>query len=284
MSNVTQGLSLRALSLTALAMVAFAGNSLLCRAALRDTAIDAASFTSLRLLSGALVLWLIVSLRRDHREGQGSWLSGLWLFAYAAAFSFAYLSLTAATGALLLFAAVQVTMIGHGLWAGEWLRPVQWLGVCLAIGGLVGLLLPGVSAPPTLGAGLMVLAGVAWGLYSLRGRRGGDATRVTAGNFRYAVPFALLLSALTVSRFSIDPAGAAYALASGALASGLGYAVWYTALPHLKAASAATVQLSVPVIAAAGGVLLLGEPLGWRLVLASLAVLGGIALVILERR
>lgn len=284
MSNVTQGLSLRALLLTTLAMVAFAGNSLLCRAALQDTAIDAASFTSLRLLSGALVLWLIVSLSRDHREGQGSWLSGLWLFAYAAAFSFAYLSLTAATGALLLFAAVQVTMIGHGLWAGERLRPLQWLGVCLAIAGLVGLLLPGVSAPPALGAGLMVLAGAAWGLYSLRGRRGGDATRVTAGNFRYAVPFALLLSVFTIPKFSIDPAGAGYALASGAFASGMGYAIWYTALPFLKAASAATVQLSVPVIAAVGGVLLLGEPLGIRLVLASLAVLGGIALVILERR
>lgn len=284
MSTTVRGLSLRAFSLTGLAMVAFAGNSLLCRAALKGTAIDAASFTSLRLLSGALMLWLIVALRRSDREGQGSWLSGLWLFAYAAAFSFAYLSLTAATGALLLFAAVQVTMIGHGLWAGERLRPVQWLGVCLAIGGLVGLLLPGVSAPPALGAGLMVLAGVAWGFYSLRGRRGGDATRVTAGNFRYAVPFALLLSVLTASQSSIDPAGAGYALASGVLASGLGYAIWYTALPLLKAASAATVQLSVPVIAASGGVLLLGEPLGWRLVLASLAVLGGIALVILERR
>ncbi|WP_461480528.1 DMT family transporter [Porticoccus sp.] len=284
MSKAVHGLSLRALSLTALAMVAFAGNSLLCRAALKGTAIDAASFTSLRLLSGALVLWLIVALRRSDREGPGSWLSGLWLFAYAAAFSFAYLSLTAATGALLLFAAVQVTMIGHGLWVGERLRPLQWLGVCLAIAGLVGLLLPGVSAPPPLGAALMILAGAAWGFYSLRGRRGGDATRVTAGNFRCAVPFALLLSALMISRFSIDTAGAGYALASGALASGLGYAIWYTALPHLKAASAATVQLSVPVIAAAGGVLLLGEPLGVRLLLASLAVLGGIALVILERR
>lgn len=276
--------TVRTVSLTGLAMLAFAGNSLLCRAALKDTGIDAASFTSLRLLSGALVLWLIVVMRGNGSGGKGSWLSGLWLFIYAGAFSFAYLSLSAATGALLLFAAVQVTMIGHGLWAGERMRAVQWLGVCLAVGGLVGLLLPGVSAPPTLGAALMILAGVAWGLYSLRGRRGGDATRVTAGNFRYAVPFALLLSVLTAPQLALEPAGVGYALASGALASGVGYAIWYTALPFLKATSAATVQLSVPVIAAAGGVLLLGEPLGVRLVLASMAVLGGIALVILERR
>ena len=278
--------AVRTFALTCLAMVAFAGNSLLCRAALKGTDVDAASFTSLRLLSGALVLGLIVTFRSGSgsREGQGSWLSGLWLFAYAAAFSFAYLSLTAATGALLLFAAVQVTMIGHSFWVGERLRLVQCLGVCLAIGGLVGLLLPGVSAPPTIGALLMILAGLAWGLYSLRGRRGGDATMVTAGNFRYAVLFALILSTLTAPQFSIDPAGAGYALASGALASGLGYAIWYTALPHLKTTSAATVQLSVPVIAAVGGVLLLGESLSLRLVLASLAVLGGIALVILEKR
>lgn len=276
--------AVRTFALTCLAMVAFAGNSLLCRAALKGTDIDAASFTSLRLLSGALVLGLIVSFRRDGREGQGSWLSGLWLFTYAAAFSFAYLSLSAATGALLLFAAVQVTMIGHGFWVGERLQRAQWLGVLLAIAGLVGLLLPGVSAPPLLGASLMILAGLAWGLYSLRGRRAGDATMVTAGNFRYAVLFGLILSALAAPQFSIDPAGAGYALASGALASGLGYAIWYTALPHLKATSAATVQLSVPVIAAVGGVLLLGESLSLRLVLASLAVLGGIALVIVEKR
>lgn len=276
--------AVRTFALTCLAMVAFAGNSLLCRAALKGTDIDAASFTSLRLLSGALVLGLIVTYRSDSREGQGSWLSGLWLFTYAAAFSFAYLSLSAATGALLLFAAVQVTMIGHGFWVGERLQWAQWLGVLLAIAGLVGLLLPGVSAPPLLGASLMILAGLAWGLYSLRGRRGGDATMVTAGNFRYAVLFGLILSALAAPQFSIDPAGAGYALASGALASGLGYAIWYTALPHLKATSAATVQLSVPVIAAVGGVLLLGESLSLRLVLASLAVLGGIALVILEKR
>lgn len=276
--------AVRTFALTCLAMVAFAGNSLLCRAALKGTDIDAASFTSLRLLSGAVVLGLIVSFRRDGREGQGSCLSGLWLFTYAAAFSFAYLSLSAATGALLLFAAVQVTMIGHGFWVGERLQWAQWLGVLLAIAGLVGLLLPGVSAPPLLGASLMILAGLAWGLYSLRGRRGGDATMVTAGNFRYALLFGLILSALAAPQFSIDPAGAGYALASGALASGLGYAIWYTALPHLKATSAATVQLSVPVIAAVGGVLLLGESLSLRLVLASLAVLGGIALVILEKR
>jgi len=270
--------------LTALAMIAFAGNSLLCRAALKHTGIDAASFTTIRLLSGAMMLWLVARTRPGIQTGRGNWLSALALFAYAAGFSFAYVNLPAASGALLLFGAVQATMIGHGIWAGERLSKAQFVGLVLAFGGLVGLLLPGLSAPPLFGSVLMLGAGVAWGIYSLRGKGAGDPTRVTAGNFLRAVPIAAALSAFMLNRGSLDQAGFWYAVASGAVASGIGYAIWYTALPALKATHAATVQLSVPVIAALGGIVFLDETMTLRLVLASIAILGGIALVILEKQ
>lgn len=269
---------------TALALLAFAGNSLLCRAALQYTPIDPASFTTIRLASGALVLWLFVQTRPALPPGRGSWPSALALFAYAAAFSFAYVTLPAGTGALLLFGAVQASMIGWGLIKGERFAPLQLVGLVLALSGLVGLLLPGLSAPPLGGALLMIAAGVAWGVYSLRGKVAGDPTRVTAGNFVRTVPLALALSLLTLGQAQLDAAGVAYAVASGALTSGVGYAIWYTALPHLKATSAATLQLSVPVIAALGGIVWLGEPLSLRLVLAAAAILGGIALVIRRQR
>jgi len=274
----------RTLALTSLAMLAFAGNSLLCRVALKHTSIDPASFTTIRLLSGALTLWLVVRARRGTAAGEGNWLSALALFAYAAGFSFAYVSLPAATGALLLFGAVQATMIGHGIWTGERLEPMQLVGLALAFGGLVGLLLPGLSAPPLVGSVFMLGAGIAWGIYSLRGKGAGDPTRVTAGNFLRAVPIAIALSAIMLHGAHPDPAGIGYAVLSGALASGIGYAIWYTALPGLKATHASIVQLSVPVIAAAGGIAFLGEALTLRLVLASVAILGGIALVILEKQ
>ena len=274
----------RIIALTSLAMVAFAGNSLLCRIALKDTSIDAASFTAIRLISGAVVLWLIVQMRRGTFTGGGNWSSAFALFAYAAGFSFAYVSLSAATGALLLFGAVQTTMIGYGIYAGERLRTLQIIGLFLALAGLVVLLLPGLTAPPLVGSVLMLGAGVAWGIYSLRGKAAGDPIRVTAGNFLRAVPIAVVLSLIMLSGSSLDTAGFWYAASSGALASGIGYVIWYTVLPALKATSAATVQLSVPVIAAAGGVVMLGESISLRLVLASIAILGGIALVILEKQ
>jgi len=270
----------RIFALTSLAMIAFAGNSLLCRVALKHTSIDAASFTTIRLVSGAAMLWLILRMRRGTYVGGGNWLSAFALFAYAAGFSFAYVSLPAATGALLLFGAVQATMIGYGVWAGERLLKLQLIGLALALGGLIGLLLPGLSAPPLHGSILMIGAGVAWGIYSLRGKGTGDPLRVTAGNFLRAVPIALALSLLMLNNTSLDTAGFGYAVSSGALASGIGYAIWYTALPALKATNAATIQLSVPVIAALGGGVILGEPLSLRLVLTSVAILGGIALVI----
>jgi drug/metabolite transporter (DMT)-like permease len=276
----------RMTALTSLAMLAFASNSVLCRVALKQTGIDAASFTAIRLVSGAVMLWLVVRFTRRTQSGSGNWLSAFALFAYAASFSFAYVSLPAATGALLLFGAVQATMIGHGLRAGERFTTGQLAGLVLALGGLVGLLLPGLSAPPLAGALLMMSAGVAWGIYSLRGKGAGDPTRVTAGNFLRAVPFAAALSLLMLvyGGTQVDAAGVWLAVLSGALASAIGYAIWYTALPALKATSAATVQLSVPVLATLGGILFLGEAMSPRLALASVAILGGIALVILEKK
>ena len=272
----------RTLLLTTVAMTAFAGNSLLCRAALRDTDIDAATFTSVRLVSGALMLWLLVSLRGNRAPlKQGSWGSALALFAYAAAFSYAYGGLSAAMGALLLFGAVQATMISIGIVRGNRPHWVQWAGFVVAFSGLVGLLLPGLTAPPLVSSLLMISAGIAWGVYSLRAKGAGEPTAVTTGNFIRSVPMALVLSLVMMACARIDMAGMGYAIASGAIASGMGYAVWYMALPLLRATTAATVQLSVPVIAAIGGVLLLSEPLTLRLVLAGFAILGGIAIVIL---
>jgi drug/metabolite transporter (DMT)-like permease len=280
--------SLRTAFLTLVTMIAFAGNSVLCRMALKHTTIDAATFTSIRLMSGAVVLWLIVRFARAGRTGVGNWWSALALFVYAAGFSLAYISLSAATGALLLFGSVQATMIGRGIAQGERLACWQWLGLVLALAGLVGLMLPGLAAPPLLGAALMVLAGAAWGVYSLRGKGAGDPTRVTAGNFWRAAVLALALSAvMQASAFlsaTWDAEGLAYAVASGAVTSGLGYALWYSVLPALKATQAATIQLSVPVIAALGGVALLGEVMTEQFVLASVATLGGIALVIWGKR
>lgn len=274
----------RIIVLTSLAMVAFAGNSLLCRAALRDTSIDAASFTTIRLVSGAVVLWLIVRMRHSSPAGAGNWTSAFALFVYAAGFSFAYTGLSAATGALLLFGAVQATMIGYGIWVGEWLHKPQLIGLFLAFGGLVGLMLPRLAAPPLYGSVLMLVSGIAWGIYSLRGKGAGDPTRVTTGNFLRAVPITLIMSIFMLSGASLDTAGFWYAVSSGALASGVGYAIWYTAVPGLMATNAATIQLSVPIIAALGGVIILGEPVTLRLVLASVAILGGIALVIMKKQ
>jgi drug/metabolite transporter (DMT)-like permease len=267
--------------LTTLAMIAFASNSLLGRIALRETGIDAATFTSIRLVAGALMLWLIVRARagRAAVAAHGDWTSALALFAYAAAFSFAYRELAASTGALLLFGAVQATMIGHGLRSGERLHAPQLAGLLLALGGLVGLLLPGLSAPPLGSSLLMLAAGVAWGVYSLRGKTRGSPLEVTAGNFLRTVPITLVMSAVLLGNASVDPMGVVYAVLSGALASGVGYALWYAVLPSIRATTAATVQLSVPPLAALGGIVFLGEAMTWRLLLATVAILGGIAMV-----
>ncbi len=274
----------RIIILLSLTMILFASNSLLCRAALKSTSIDAASFTTIRLISGAIILWVIVRTNHGTHVGGGNWPSAFMLFVYAVGFSFAYISLSAATGALLLFSAVEATMISHGIWMGERLRRVQLLGLVLAFSGFVGLLLPGLTAPPLGGSISMLIAGVAWGIYSLRGRGARDPVKSTAGNFLRAVPMAIALSILSFKGATLDNAGVGYAVASGALASGIGYSIWYMALPALKATSAAIVQLCAPVIAALGGLVLLGEPITLRLALACVAILGGIALAILEKR
>lgn len=276
----------RLLALLLLTLLAFAGNSVLCRMALKETGIDAASFTTLRLLSGALMLALLVRLRKPivPNGEHGNWRGAFALFAYASLFSYAYLQLSTATGALLLFGAVQLSMIGFGLLRGERLGLLGWVGTLLACAGLVWLLLPGLTAPPPESAMMMLGAGVAWGAYSLLGRGARNPLQVTAGNFLRTVPLTLLLSLLTLPFATVDTQGIWLAVASGAITSGLGYAIWYRVLPQLQATQAATVQLSVPVIAGAGGILLLQEPVTPRLMLAGMTVLGGIALVIFQRK
>jgi drug/metabolite transporter (DMT)-like permease len=265
-------------------MIAFAGNSLLCRVALKQTHVDAATFTTIRIVSGAIALWLIVRFRNGANTITGNWNSALALFAYAACFSLAYISLSAAAGALLLFGAVQVTMIGYGIWSGERVRVLSVTGIVCAFAGLIVLVLPGVTAPSLGGSALMIAAGVAWGIYSLQGKKSvGDPTATTAGNFIRTIPFTIVFSVCGLHWLSIDSAGIYYAIASGAITSGVGYAIWYTALPGLQAMQAAVVQLSVPIIAAAGGILFLGEQMTIRLIVASVAILGGIALVIVGR-
>jgi drug/metabolite transporter (DMT)-like permease len=272
----------RTFALTGLAMLAFAGNSILCRMALVDAAIDPASFTSLRLGSGAAMLLLVVALthRRKVPQRHGSWLSALMLFGYAVCFSYAYVSLGAGAGALILFGFVQVTMIAFGLWSGDRPGGLEWLGWALAVAGLVWLVSPGVEAPPVDGAVLMATAGIAWGVYTLRGRGVSDPLAATASNFTQSLLFAAALAVTAIGSAELSGRGALLAVLSGAATSGIGYVIWYAALEELTAMQAALVQLSVPVIAAGGGVLLLSEPLTMRLLLCSALVLGGISLAL----
>jgi len=274
----------RTVALTILALTAFAANSVLCRAALGHGAIDAASFSALRLVAGALTLSLLVMLRSGRTRLAGSWRSATCLLVYAVPFSFAYESLATGTGALILFGSVQATMLIAATVTGERSTWLQWLGLLTAFGGLVYLMLPGVSAPDPLGSALMAVAGVGWGFYSLRGRAATDPLSETAGNFARSVPMVALVCAASLGAMKIESRGAALAVTSGALASGVGYAMWYAALPGLTATGAATVQLSVPVLAALAGVLLMAEAVTRRLAIASLLIFGGVALALLKRR
>jgi drug/metabolite transporter (DMT)-like permease len=270
-----------AAALTLLALCAFAANSLLGRLALGSGAIDAASYATVRLLAGAVVLVPLAYLRAGRPSG--SWGSAAMLCAYAVPFAFAYRTLSAGTGALILFAAVQITMISAGLRSGERPGAVEWLGLALAFSGLAYLVFPGLAAPSPAGAGLMAVAGVAWGAYSLRGRRAGRPLAETAGNFARALLLAAIVSGASIASAHATLRGIVLATLSGAVASGVGYAIWYAALPRLTATVAATVQLAVPVLAAAGGVALLGERVTARLVLASVAILGGVGLALAFR-
>ncbi|AOJ28568.1 MULTISPECIES: DMT family transporter [Burkholderia] len=273
----------RAAVLTSVAMLAFASNSLLCRLALQAGRIDAASFGTVRLVSGALMLALVARAGARRAAQPADWPAAAMLFAYVACFSFAYLTVSAATGALILFGAVQLTMFAAGWRAGERFAPAGWAGFGAALAGLLYLVSPGLAAPTPGGAALMTVAGIAWGIYSIRGRRTADPVAATAGNFMRAAPLALALSAALAGRLHLTPAGIALAVLSGALTSGIGYVIWYAALRHLTAMRAAAVQLSVPPIAACGAVLFLSEQPTWRLALASAAILGGVAAVLASR-
>ena len=267
------------------AMVAFAANSVLCRMALGAGLIDAASFSSIRLLSGTLCLLLIVFFRPARwRPAKPNWIAVVALCAYILCFSFAYRSLSAGTGALLLFGCVQLTMIGTAIFRGERLPALGWFGLAIAIGGLVYLLLPGVEAPDPRYSALMAIAGVAWGVYSLLGAQGTDPTSATANNFLYATPIALVVSVVDLSNFYLTWQGAWLAMGSGAIASGMGYAIWYAVLTRIQTTTAAILQLSVPALATLGGVLLLAEPLTSRMLLATALTIGGIALFLRQPR
>jgi drug/metabolite transporter (DMT)-like permease len=270
---------------TALALVAFSTNSLLCRLALSRGSIDPATFTTVRLVAGALTLAILArALARPPRRSDVSWASAAMLFLYAAPFSFAYSTLTAGTGALLVFGAVQVTMILGSLHAGDRPNVAQWLGLLIAFGGLVYLVLPGLTAPHPVGAALMLLAGLAWGLYSLRGRSARDPLAQTASNFARTVPMVLALSVASYRSMHVESRGLVLAVASGAVASGMGYVIWYRAVPGLPGIAASIVQLPVPMLTAAGGVLLLKERITIRLGIAAVLVLSGVALTLLARR
>lgn len=278
-------LDVRTVFLTAIAMIAFAANSILCRLALAEGAIDPASFTFVRLASGALTLWLIVIWSGRATLSSGSWSGALALFIYAAAFSFGYITLPAGTGAFLLFGAVQITMVLTGIIRGERLTLLQCFGFILAIAGLAFLVAPGSFAPSPIGAGLMILAGIAWGAYSLLGRGAKSPMLATTGNFIRAFPIAFVLMILFFvgSDMNATPTGLILAVLSGAVASGIGYTIWYAALPGLTPSQGASVQLSVPVIAAAAGALFLGEHIDIKFVISSLAILSGICIILYAR-
>ena len=280
MTTVTIG---RTIALTALAMLAFAANSLFNRAGFSGGGIDAGSFASLRLISAAAALTLISILPGQTRPTRtsGSWLSAGLLFAYAAAFSFAYVDLGVGTGALILFTAVQLTMLIAALWSGEAIGPAQWTGLAAAFAGLIILLLPGLSAPPVGASVLMAIAGISWGFYSLRGRSSENPLADAAANFLRSVPFALMLTVATAGTSQLTRPGVTFALLSGILASGIGYTIWYSALRGLSATRAAVVQLTVPIIASVAGVLFLAEAVTGRLAISTIMILGGVALALL---
>ncbi|MEP7038527.1 MAG: DMT family transporter, partial [Acidobacteriota bacterium] len=244
---------------TSFALVAFAFNSILCRLALGTQAIDAASFTTVRLLSGAIILVVISSFSGKHKTKSGNWFSAFFLFAYAICFSFAYVSLTTATGALILFGCVQTTMILAALASGEKPKILEWLGLFFALGGLIYLVFPGLSAPPVFASLLMAIAGISWGFYTLRGKKSVNPLADTTGNFLRAAPLVILFSLPFLYQIHLSSKGILLAILSGAIASGLGYSVWYAALKYHTATRAAILQLSVPALAASGGVFFLSE-------------------------
>ena len=271
----------RTIVCTSAALAAFAGNSVLSRLALGRAMINAASFSTLRLAAGTAMLLAVLAFTQSGSSAfKGSWTSGLVMFLYSIPFSFAYTSLTAGTGALILFGAVQLTMMVAALRIGERPHWSQWIGLVLASSGLVYLVLPGLQAPPLTGSALMAIAGIAWGVYSLRGRGAANPLQLTTNNFVRALPLSMVVSLAAWNRMNVSSGGLVIALACGAITSGLGYVLWYIALRHLTATRAAVLQLMVPVLAGVGGVVFLGETVSARLVVSGATVLGGIALTL----
>lgn len=276
-------------SLTAIALVAFAANSVLCRMALGDDLIDPVTFTAIRLSGGAIALSLIFWMTRKKKSGQmleGSWRSAIALYGYALAFSLAYVSLSSGTGALILFGAVQITMLLVAFRSGEQMGAIQWAGFCVAIAGIIYLVSPGIAAPDLRGAVLMMISGMAWGMYSIAGKSVKSPIAMTTGNFIRAaimmVPTSII--ALVLAMSSVSTYGVALALTSGVVTSGMGYVIWYKVVPMLTTTQAAVVQLLVPLLAALGGVIFIGEKFTVRLGLASLLILGGVVLSIFAKK
>jgi len=273
---------MRIIALTVIAMIAFAANSVLARLAFATAGAEPLSYTGIRLAAGAATLAVLLALRRRNVRLGGSWSGVAALFGYAILFSIAYILLGAGTGALILFASVQIGMLGWAVYRGDRPGLIEWLGFVVAFGGLVYLLSPGVVAPNPLGALLMLVAGLCWAAYTLIGRASTSPLDDTAGNFMRSSPLAVVMVVAGALTYGVSLAAVIYAIVSGALASGLGYAVWYTALPSLSRTRAAIVQLTVPAIAGAGGVLFIGEALSPRLVIATIAIIGGVALAVIS--
>jgi len=276
------------LFLTMLALIAFAANSILCRLALYEGLMDAGSFTAVRLMSGALMLGLIFSLRKQQQQqhnlqSSGSWLASLLLFIYAITFSYAYIALDIATGALILFAAGQMTLILAALFLGSRLSLLEWLGLLLAFSGFIYLMLPSATTPSWGGFVLMSISGVAWGFYTLMGKGSIQPLADTTSNFMRSIPMVILLMLFSFEYTHLNAQGLLYAVLSGAIASGVGYTIWYMALEKLQTIHAAVVQLLVPVLAALGGMMLLSEPITIQFIISSMIILSGILLVILQR-
>ena len=272
--------------LTMLALIAFAGNSILCRLALGDNAIDATSFTAIRLISGIVVLFVILFITKSNVKDdatKGSWKASLMLFIYAITFSYAYISLETGVGALILFGSVQITMILTGIFLGNRLHKIEWLGVITAFVGFVYLVMPGVSAPPLLGFILMAIAGISWGFYTLAGKGSVNPLSDTAYNFLRTLPFLILILALTFEHTSLTNKGVMLAIASGGLTSGIGYTIWYAALKHITVIQAAVVQLLVPVLATLAGIIFAREILSLHFIISSIMILGGVLAVILGK-
>lgn len=276
---------IKTLSFTSFALIAFAANSVLCRLALGEHTIDAASFTVIRLISGAVTLVLILNIMSAGKSTASnvSWIATLMLFLYAITFSFAYITLDTATGALILFGAVQMTMILITLKSGQRLHNAEWIGVIIAFTGFLYLVLPNVTTPSFSGFVLMTVAGIAWGIYTLKGRGSKNPLADTAANFSRTIPLVAVLALIAIPYVDLSIKGVVLAILSGAVASGIGYTVWYAALGGLSAVQAAVVQLLVPVIAATGGVAFVSEAISLRLVISAIMILGGILIVVLGK-